>query len=215
MSGDDATHRRHTRASSAGSPPRLGSLSGLRSPLVIDWFDPEPALVAERLAPLGLAADAAGTIPLDGAIVRIRGADGPSRLAIDAIVARPPVPIVSNTRVRLLALGVATVDGERFLADHPGLDAARAGDDEHLGARSWLGGGSPRVLVLEPATEGPLAATLARLGEGPVAIYLGGIARGMAGRTARGPLGREVLLPGGPTWGPHVLVVEAGGNISP
>jgi hypothetical protein len=208
MSGDDVIRRRRT-ASSAVEPR-----SRLEAPLVIDWFDPQPALVTERLAQLGLAADAAGTIRLGSAILRTRGTDGPSRLVI-AAAGRPSThQIAAKPAVRLLALGVATVDAERFLADHPELDAAPAADDEHLGARAWRGSGSPRVLVLEPATEGLLTATLARLGEVPVAIYLGGVARTVAGRTAPGPLGPAVLLPGGPAAGPHVLVVEAGGTIS-
>jgi hypothetical protein len=205
---------RDDRAGAAGS--------GLPAPLVIDWFDPEPALVAERLLALGLIADATGTIMLGGAVIRLRTAEGPSRLAIEtggAIEAGGAVaaaaPDSARDGIRLLAVGVATVDAERFLAEHLELDASREPDDEHLGAWAWLTRGSaPRIVVLEPSTEGRLVGSLARLGEGPVAIYLGGAAT-KAGTVAGGPLGPEALLQGGPPSGPHVLLVRTGGTIRP
>ncbi len=79
----------------------------------------------------------------------------------------------------LLGLGWGTVDLDRAadeLATEAGLDgtlARPAPDDEALGAmarRLDLADGP--LLLLEPRTEGRLAASLARYGEGPVAIYL-------------------------------------------
>jgi hypothetical protein len=73
------------------------------------------------------------------------------------------------------------------------------------------------LLLLEPSTEGLLAGSLARFGEGSVALYL--VAGPEAARVARdagftlsapggGPLGRERRVLGGPRWGPHLLLVE-------
>jgi hypothetical protein len=134
----------------------------------------------------------------------------------------------------LAALGWATVDADRATAETQAdtdFSFVTLPDDEHLGARVR---GSldrrPATLVLEPATEGRLAATLVRGGEGPAALYLVAAAGGLerlatAGWAARevataglplgaagirpGPLGPAVLLPGGAAWGPHLLVVTA------
>jgi hypothetical protein len=134
----------------------------------------------------------------------------------------------------LAALGWATVDSDRATAaTQPDADFSftTLPDDEQLGARV-RGSLDPRpaILVLEPATEGRLAASLVRGGEGPAAIYLvaggGGLERLATGWAARevaagagvdagtaairpGPLGPALLLPGGAAWGPHLLVVAA------
>ena len=97
--------------------------------------------------------------------------------------------------------------------------------DPHLGARARrrrtavLPGAA--IVLAEPATEGRLAASLARDDEGPCALYLvpaGGLAawvaaarrRGVAVSARRpGPLGDAVLLPGRVMAGPHLLLVEA------
>ena len=109
------------------------------------------------------------------------------------------------------------------------MSPAPAGDgiEPHLGGRTRLRGapGLPgEVLVLsEPATEGRLAASLARDGEGPCALYLRpreGLDAWLAAarrrgtvlsRAAAGPFGRSVLLPGGAAGGPHVILVTATG----
>jgi hypothetical protein len=81
--------------------------------------------------------------------------------------------------------------------------------------------------VLEPDTEGRLAAALARSGEGVAAIYLAPKPRDTAaaggaspterpqridptrlGHPAPGPLGSGRLLLARPTWGPHVIVLD-------
>jgi hypothetical protein len=51
-------------------------------------------------------------------------------------------------------------------------------------------------VVLEPDTEGRLAASLARFGEGVAVIYLGD-----------GPPGPGTLVRGGLPWGPHVILL--------
>ena len=106
----------------------------------------------------------------------------------------------------------------------PDADAPDA-TDPLLGARARLraAGGLPgdAVLLLEPSTEGRLAASLARDGEGPAALYLrpaAGLrtwavdarARGVALSSRRvGPLGGSVLVGGGPVAGPHLVIVDA------
>jgi GNAT superfamily N-acetyltransferase len=86
-------------------------------------------------------------------------------------------------------------------------------EDAALGARAALlrAADPPDVVLLEPLREGRLAASLARFGEGPCAVY---VALEGADRLSSalepasdGPMGRERLLAGGPAWGPHVVVV--------
>jgi len=124
----------------------------------------------------------------------------------------------------------ATVDLERALREHGSTSAeaeaavAAAVPDPHLGARvAVIDGGDGGLLALaEPATEGRLAASLARNGEGPAGRYLavrGGDtpeayrrraqAAGVAvSRIETGPFGPSALLIGRPVTGPHVVVVE-------
>src|SRR5215207_6975640 len=90
----------------------------------------------------------------------------------------------------LSGIGWATVELERA-ADELSQAFARAGlpapawtpgpREELLGATSWVsrewwpapaGGPGPAIVLLEPDTEGRLAATLARFGEGVGAVYL-------------------------------------------
>jgi hypothetical protein len=122
--------------------------------------------------------------------------------------------------------GWATVDlarAERELAEvspHP-RDAVTVPDDTVLGARCRLlrsVAGDADIVLLEPSTEGRLAASLARFGEGFLVRYVvvaegfpdlarRAAAAGLAlSRPAPGPLGTECLVLGGPAWGPHVVV---------
>jgi hypothetical protein len=123
------------------------------------------------------------------------------------------------------ARGWATVELDRAEREvrrafgRHGLAAVgEAPDDDLLQARCRLiqfGPGSFRVVLLEPSTEGRLAATLARFGEGFVAHYvvvpdLDGIAAATGlelSREGRGPFGRQRLVAGGPAWGAHLLLV--------
>jgi hypothetical protein len=140
----------------------------------------------------------------------------------------------------LAGVGWATVELDRAEtelgpwlggADEPAGDAGtRSGSapalhDPHLGAvaRVRLGDGLPgeRFVLLEPATEGRLAASLALDGEGPCALYLRpatGLEAWAADASDRGvtlgprrpgPLGEARLLLGGPAGGPHLLFVDA------
>jgi hypothetical protein len=130
----------------------------------------------------------------------------------------------------VLGLGWATVDTERSATefvralDLPGT-ATSVDRDRLVGAYAhqlvderFPGG---RLLILEPSTEGRLAATLARDGEGPAVLYLGAFdgldawiahARTMGvviSRAEDGPLGRSVLILGGAPSGPHLVVADA------
>jgi hypothetical protein len=123
--------------------------------------------------------------------------------------------------IPLAGVGWATVDAERTQAELDevlGLEAGAMGTldsngtgswseqprDAALGARVWLRqwpevDEGPWLVVLEPDTEGRLAASLARRDEGLTVIYLG------AG-SYRGGLIRQ----GGSPWGPHVVILGGG-----
>ncbi len=128
-----------------------------------------------------------------------------------------------------LAVGWATVDIERAATElAPGDELVPLGDEALLGARAVriAAGVEPALVLLEPITEGRLAATLARHGEGPAAVWLvpGAAAARRpplpsatpiptaapftASRAAGGPFGAERLVLGRPVNGPHVLVLE-------
>jgi hypothetical protein len=122
----------------------------------------------------------------------------------------------------IAGIGWATVDLERAQGE---LDGLIAGDpaapsllpwaplerDPGLGARGSVRApivaaptvgapadrhAPPALTVLEPDTEGRLAASLAKFGEGVLVLYLGeGLPR--PGR----------LVPGRPAWGPNVVVL--------
>jgi hypothetical protein len=131
--------------------------------------------------------------------------------------------------VPLVVAGVAwaTVDLDRA-ADElgPWLLPADAGDHEEplLGAtarpRPTRDLPGPVIVLLEPVTEGRLAASLARDGEGPCALYLrptegldswvaAARRRGVAvSRRRVGPLGSGVLVPGTSVAGPHLVIVD-------
>ena len=128
--------------------------------------------------------------------------------------------------LQLHALGWATVELDRAVAElDPWIGEAAPGprerQDPHLGARVVLrrGAGLPGVwtALLEPSTEGAVAASLARDGEGPCALYLRPAAglvawlaaapAGEGGQVREGPFGRQVLLRGAFS-GPHLLVTE-------
>jgi hypothetical protein len=152
--------------------------------------------------------------------------------------------------LQIAGIGWASVELERAAGD---LDAAfhRAGmpkpawtpasRDDLLGASAWSSNEwwptwsqeePPAIVVLEPDTEGRLAAALARFGEGVRAIYVAPRPEHLAprpdagsgsgeteqhaaridatrlGTAAPGPLGRARLLLARPAWGPHVIVLD-------
>ncbi len=121
------------------------------------------------------------------------------------------------------AAGAGEGDGEGD-GDGDGDGDAEDGTEPHLGARARRrgAGGLPAgtIVLLEPSTEGRLAASLARDGEGPCVLYLGSpgplrawlrAARSRGVRTSAvrpGPLGPSALVLGGATAGPHLVLVD-------
>ena len=142
---------------------------------------------------------------------------------------------------RPLAVGWATVESERAEAElaaalglpEPGAAFRAAPRSAALGGACRIAAGVPvgggSLVVLEPDTEGRLAGSLARLGEGPVAAWLavGDLASAIrslrsAGSTVsserEGPFGGERLILGRPSEAPgrhRLLVVRAPGTIRP
>ena len=141
----------------------------------------------------------------DGAAAR----DAPAAPANDA----PGAPAPGDRPPRLVAVGWATVDVER-VAGASGERTTELARDRLLGARAVLLGEGP-VLLLEPDTEARIAATLARHGEGPAAIYLADLPTTVDGRTVPGassvtpgPFGRAVLLVPALLHGPHLIACD-------
>jgi hypothetical protein len=152
------------------------------------------------------------------------GRRAPDRLELVAADPRsepdPDADDPTLTAARFVALGWATVDLERVAATWPVLNWAAVARDSLVGARALLGrpdvagpgatgpgawgaGLAPArppvtTLLLEPDTEGRVAAALARHGEGPAVLYLGlpvAVAAGVRIRLA----GPGVRVSSGPT----------------
>jgi len=120
--------------------------------------------------------------------------------------------------LRAVALGWATVDLERtaidLAANEPaGLLFDPAADDNILGARCRIApgfAGDLTLVVMEPATEGRLAAFLARHGEGPAVGWFSGASADDAVAVSpakTGPLGPARLVLGGSRFGPYALIL--------
>jgi len=133
--------------------------------------------------------------------------------------------------LRLAGIAWATVELERGAEEltaafrRAGLPEPRwspGARDDLLGATAWVSrepwpaeglDHAPALVLVEPDTEGRLAATLARFGEGVAATYLAPEGAGPAvdptrlGRPAAGPLGSGRLVLARPAWGPNVLVL--------
>jgi hypothetical protein len=189
--------------------------------LIVDWAVDDPGVVGGRIAtklrlPLPDRDADSLEIALHGGWLRLRrpGADEAQRLA----VARADDALATERAgqapgVRLLGVGWATVDAERVapsVAAEIGIDPGSFGpadDDAWLGARATVAlVDDSSIVVLEPSTEGRLAAALARFGEGPVAIFLG-LPGPAAGATRPGPLGPASLVLGDRPWGPFILAI--------
>jgi hypothetical protein len=158
------------------------------------------------------------------------------------LAASAAAPGTTLPGARSVAVGWATVELDRAAAElavELGIAAGAfepAADDVALGARCRLApaavaipGGRVAVVLLEPSTEGRLAATLARHGEGPTAVWLvpgdrSSLATAIAdlraagievGPPRDGPLGSARLVLDGPTWGPfRFLLVDRTGTIA-
>jgi hypothetical protein len=130
--------------------------------------------------------------------------------------------------------GWATVDTDRterdLIASFGSSAPVRSRDlpdDTQLGARCRLiesGAATLEILLLEPVTEGRIAASLARFGEGVVAVYVvlpAGrfravlrdlrVAGLILSGEGHGPFGRQHLVTGGPPWGAHLCVAQSTG----
>jgi hypothetical protein len=126
-----------------------------------------------------------------------------------------------GSQAAVLAVAWATVDLDRAVAAM-GLPAEALPDDELLGASVRLvrPPGEDPIALLEPTTEGRLAATLAKSGEGPAGHYIRAtdglssvIARATASgigmkRANEGPFGPSALVLGGSATGPHLIIVD-------
>jgi len=123
---------------------------------------------------------------------------------------------------RVLAVGWATVELDRAARElshllAAGATFAPADASAILGARCRTGRAKEEglwIALLEPETEGRLAGTLARGGEGWAATW---VLAGDTGTSATpalsaarpGPFGPERLVLGDPSGGPHRFFVEA------
>ncbi len=133
--------------------------------------------------------------------------------------------IAPEDEARILAIGWATVELDRAIREFAASEECTDGFVDAppsvlLGASCRISQGSdgPRLVLLEPSTEGRLAATLARHGEGWVAVWLLGPqgdidgGQGSDGPTLSadrpGPLGTERLVLSSPPAGPHRLLVR-------
>ena len=126
----------------------------------------------------------------------------------------PPLPWARGWAT--VELDRAEQEVRRAFAAHGSAAVSDAPDDDLLAARCRLleFSGAFRVVLLEPSSEGRLAATLARFGEGFVAHYvavpdLDGLASAGAldlSSEGRGPFGRQRLAAGAPAWGAHLLL---------
>ena len=112
----------------------------------------------------------------------------------------------------VIGRGWATVELERAEAEP--RDRERVGAFEDAGRCSWLGArcrrsrvGALWIVVLEPETEGRLAAFLARHGEGWAVTWSMGHAEGPDLEPRPGPLGPETFPLGQAPSGPFRLVV--------
>jgi hypothetical protein len=152
-----------------------------------------------------------------------------TRLRAEAAARDPWLP-----GLPIVGIGWATVELERA-AENLAAAFVRAGmpqpawlpgpRDDLLGASTWVSHEwwptwgpeePPAIVLLEPDTEGRLAATLARFGEGVGAVYVapppgdeaGRVDPARLGRPAGGPLGAGRLVLARPAWGPNVIVLD-------
>jgi hypothetical protein len=141
------------------------------------------------------------------------------RARLEALVAGEPTGAV-------VAVGWATVELDRADAELrtaltlPSGAFVQADDSVVLGARCRVARAALdpgiAVVLVEPSTEGRLAAWLARFGEGPAALWLAtppGRETTLLSPEQPGPLGPERLVVGGSRHGPYRLVAPLPGTI--
>jgi len=185
--------------------------------LALAWETSEPDRTRDLLAALRFRVGYAGRMTCPGLTIVVVRAAGLDRLRISPGDGRGAEPEDEPSGPLLLAVGVATVDLDRAAVVSGGPVRVLSGDDL-LGARAAAAGGH-RTLLLEPITEGRAAATLARHGEGPAALYLEVdlaalaairgrlLALGERPRAGNGPFGPQLLASTRHAWGPHLLLV--------
>lgn len=201
----------------------------------LTWQAGDPAAFARQLAgQIGVPARTGGLVAgarlldLGNALLEVRPwvREGPDdaprrggRLMLEPVPeGEAPPETAPGAGLRLVGLGWATVELERAASElDPWLGPPAAGgpwSDPHLGATAVLraGAGLPGdwTVLLEPATEGGTAASLARDGEGPFVLYLrpsSGMDTWFGEGVRDGPFGAQVLLPG-PFTGPFVAITE-------
>lgn len=231
--GIDAAHDRAALAAVLGIDiPDEGSIDipGLRLEIVA----PRPGRARGRLQVTGTA-PGASTVLLappgaDAAFEAEAAEQAADGAAVDRAMERSAGPTGSvPSTARFLALGWATVDLERAAATWPEVRWRTAPRDSPVGARALVGRtGTPAgaasadaitLVLLEPDTEGRLAASLARNGEGPAALYIlvppdaiaataARVARlGVRLITGAGPFGPAWAIAGPDASSPTVIVV--------
>jgi hypothetical protein len=116
---------------------------------------------------------------------------------------------------RPIGVGWATVDTERAERSFS-LAFEPAAPDDALGSSCRLARRADGVtlVLLEPATEGRLARSLARFGEGPVAVWFTTPAAldGGGAPATWGPFGSERLVPGATPEGWFLFAVAPSGG---
>jgi hypothetical protein len=152
------------------------------------------------------------------------GAAGAGAGAASAEDVERAVERIAGPGARTLATIWATVDIERTLAEREISESTPTVGDALLGARVVIVAAAPGpdlpIAIVEPETEGRLAATLARHGEGPIGRYIS-VADGLDQARARaasieiavsrvepGPFGRSMLVLLGPATGPHLILCD-------
>jgi peptidoglycan/xylan/chitin deacetylase (PgdA/CDA1 family) len=152
--------------------------------------------------------------------------------ALRAAIQTATAPVVDggSPRSRLVAIGWATVELERAIAElaralgtEPGA-FRRAGGSVSLGSSCHVGAalleGGIDLAVVEPSTEGRLAAHLARHGEGPTIAWFADLRSPGDTTAARdagvdGPFGPERVLPAYADGLLRLLVAAPPGTIAP
>jgi hypothetical protein len=164
-----------------------------------------------------LSADAAAVL---AAVGRVAERPGPRLLVaagsddrLDLARGGGSSVVAVGTLPGLRAVAIASVDAERTTAElrqtlEPDPPAAvRPVDDPWLGGRGFLLTGQEGLglAILEPGTEGLLAARLARFGEGPCAAWLTGAGADAPSTVRMTSLGPARILHAGGRWGPFLL----------
>ena len=180
--------------------------------IIARWRAVDPTAVRDRFRRFGLDVGPDGRIVLDGGWLEIVAAERADLRGAEQleVVDGPPLggAHVRAGAARLVAVGFGVIDLEAALAEL-GRTAIDLPPDCALGARA-AGVAGESIVLLEATTEGRLAASLARFGPGPLAIYVA-LPAGLPTTGAvpvNGPFGPCVVL-GGPIWGPHLIACDS------